>query len=114
MWEREIFIAAREIEPLHGITNKSLFDSLKESMKQRGWDGDPVLVVGGSRLKGINGSHRVAAASELDLVIPAISVGPKKDLKLCKSKNDQDVLDSLRKHKLHKALRIYERNMPAR
>jgi ParB-like nuclease domain len=60
-----------EIEPLHGVRNKSLLLSLTTDMNQRGWKGRPLLVIERSRPEtrylAWTGSHRIAAAREAEL-----------------------------------------------
>ena len=62
-------INPHDIEPLHGPNVPRLLRGLVKSMKKDGWEGRPLLVIecpDGSFVAW-TGSHRVAAAREVDL-----------------------------------------------
>jgi len=111
-YERMKTLNAKDIEPLHGVTNQKLMSSLKRSMKRKGWIGDPVVVLDGKVPKGVSGSHRVAAASELGMKIPALVIGPRPELKMWKNKSDADVIERMKKFNLPRATRLMERQLP--
>jgi len=70
----------RDVEPLHAVRIPSLYTELLGKMKAEGWNGRPLLVI--QRENGYQawtGSHRIAAARELNLQIPCY-VLPEKPL----------------------------------
>jgi ParB-like nuclease domain. len=61
-------IDPEEIEPLHEVRIKALFDDLTASMKENRWQGRPLLVIEReSDYVAWTGSHRIAAAIEAGL-----------------------------------------------
>lgn len=82
--ESENFSADDDINPdriieIHGIKNRSLFDSLRRDMQARGFIGRPILAwrdASGS-VFALTGSHRLAAARQARLdTVPVLFVDP--------------------------------------
>ncbi len=68
-------IAPRDIEPLHAVEDAALYDSLVASMWRDGWKGRPLLVAETSEgLRGLTGSHRLAAAKCTGTHVPCYVV----------------------------------------
>lgn len=64
---------ADRIIPLHGIVDKNKFEALKNSMELKGWNGLVLVVLDrGNEYHAINGSHRLAAAKELEIDVPVL------------------------------------------
>lgn len=107
-WERQVKLPAKDLKPLHEVTDRQKLRALTKSMKERGWVGDPVVV--DDNLRGLSGSHRIAAAKQLGLEVPALVVGPSSALKGVT--DDDSVLKRLAQHNLPTAVRLMERQHP--
>lgn len=68
-------IDPRDIEPLHAIEDGALYEALVASMWRDGWQGRPLLVAEtADGLRGLTGSHRLAAAKCTGTHIPCYVV----------------------------------------
>lgn len=68
-------IDPRDIEPLHAIEDGALYEQLVESMWRDGWKGRPLLVAETAEgLRGLTGSHRLAAAKCTGTHVPCYVV----------------------------------------
>jgi ParB-like chromosome segregation protein Spo0J len=57
----------REIYPVHEVRDEVKYETIKASMKAHGWQGRPILVVDcGDYYQALTGSHRLAAATDID------------------------------------------------
>lgn len=69
-------ISPGEIEPVNDIRNQELFDHLVSEFEDEGYTGRPVLIVenpdGG--FKALTGSHRILAAQDAGIDIPAVVI----------------------------------------
>lgn len=71
----EMLLAADNIEAVHGVQDATKFEALIASMRINGWQGRPLLVVAEGRgFVALTGSHRLAAAVELDLDVPCLVI----------------------------------------
>jgi hypothetical protein len=75
----------KKIQPLND-TESGKVDKLADSMKERGWLGDPLLTVESNDLEmALTGSHRVQAAKKAGLEeVPVVKLSSKKVEKWCK------------------------------
>jgi len=105
-------LRARDIEPLHNVTDPEKLVALKNSMKKDGWVGDPVVVLDGKKPKGVSGSHRIAAATELGMEIPVLVIGPRSRLKMWEAKDDDAVLKRLAELNLYVAVALMKNDYP--
>lgn len=65
----------RSITPVHEVTDLRKFVRIARSMEKAGWRGRPIPVLRqGDGFVALTGSHRIAAASELEIGVPAVIV----------------------------------------
>jgi ParB-like chromosome segregation protein Spo0J len=57
----------RDIYPVHEVRDEAKYETIKASMIANGWQGRPILVVDcGNYYQALTGSHRLAAATDID------------------------------------------------
>src|SRR5437868_2969182 len=67
-----------EVEPLHGVRINDLYKKLINRMITEGWKGRPLLVVEHNKgYQAWTGSHRIAAAREVNVLIPCYVLSEK-------------------------------------
>lgn len=69
-------IDPRDIEPLHAVVDGALYEAIVASMWRDGWVGRPLLVAetADGELRGLTGSHRLAAARCTETLVPCVIV----------------------------------------
>jgi hypothetical protein len=79
-WETEArFVNWIKVFPPHQVEDCAKMERIQADMDENGWQGRPLLVVEyGDGLAALTGSHRWAAARELDMRIPVIEVDAEK------------------------------------
>lgn len=67
-----------EIEPPHEVRFPERLRNIVTAMRRTGWRGRPLLVAPtrGGRFQAFTGSHRYAAAKQLDLCVPVLVLEP--------------------------------------
>ena len=86
-------IAARDILPYNEITDRKKYEYLLDQFDSSGWDGRPVVVIDNANegYLGLTGSHRIAAAKEAEIDVPAIIIPNNDDtVRLYDAKDDYD------------------------
>lgn len=69
------YISPRSAIEIHGVRDQTKLNKIANSMKESGWDGDPLLAFdNGNGTFLLNGSHRVAAARKTGTDIPVVYV----------------------------------------
>ena len=63
-----------DVEPINRITSKKMFDYLASEFEANGYNGRPIVVLDG---QAITGSHRIMAAREAEIDIPAVEISVK-------------------------------------
>jgi hypothetical protein len=65
------YLAARAIEPPHGVRDIEKLNLLVKSMKENGWQGRPILTYDAGRGdEALTGSHRIKAATQANIEVP--------------------------------------------
>ena len=64
-------VDANSLIPYHGVVDQEKFEALVESMRVEGWVGAPLVKFDDCLL---TGSHRYAAARELELNVPVVDL----------------------------------------
>jgi len=68
-------IDPRQLDPLHAVEDTALYARLVASMWRNGWQGRPLLVAEtAGELRGLTGSHRLAAAKCTGTPVPCYLV----------------------------------------
>lgn len=67
---------ARRVEPPHEVTDDAKLEAIVNSMARDGWTGAPIVIVNRDDADplAITGSHRIAAAREVDADVPAVDL----------------------------------------
>ncbi|MBR2743409.1 MAG: ParB N-terminal domain-containing protein [Clostridia bacterium] len=70
----EEYIDPERVQTVNGVTDRKKYDALVSSFTRNGWDGRPLVVVenGNEGYIALTGSHRIAAAREARINVPAI------------------------------------------
>lgn len=68
-------VRASGIIPFHGVASEARYETIKKSLEDDGWDGTPIVFYDDVDKLALGGAHRIAAARELGMDIPAIEIG---------------------------------------
>lgn len=69
------YLSPEEITPMNGITNSEMYEYLTDDIRRNGYSGRPVVVYETPYgYQALTGSHRVAAAREAGIEIPAVVI----------------------------------------
>lgn len=65
-------VNASQVKPVHGLKSKDKLNAIVAGMKEKGWEGRPILAIKekGKKLHGLTGTHRVLAARKVGIGVP--------------------------------------------
>jgi ParB-like chromosome segregation protein Spo0J len=74
--EDDVRLDPHSIHPLHGVRDADKLARLTDAMRAHGWVGRSLLVWthDGESYQAVTGSHRLAAAKEIDLEVPCTTI----------------------------------------